>query len=136
MKLIIDTNVIISALIKKGFTRDFIFKKADSFEFITPAYIFGEINKYKQYIIEKSNINEKELYLLLDALFEYIKIINPIFYSDYLTKAKRLISHINDVPFLACAIALKIPIWSDDKHLQEQKIIKVLTTKDIIHSKF
>ncbi len=37
----------------------------------------------------------------------------------------------NDVVFIAAALALNCPIWSDDKHFKKQKEIKIFTTKEI-----
>lgn len=132
MKIVIDTNILISAIVKNGFTRDFIINKGPNFEFLTPAYIVSEVNKHKKEIIKKANIDEEQFYFILKIIFKYINVINPIFYSDYLFKAKELIEHTNDVPFLACALALDCPIWSNDKHFQKQNIVKVLTTGDML----
>ena len=136
MKLVVDTNVVISALVKNGFLRDFIINKNSSFELITPAYIFSEINKYKDYICKKADINEKQFYFLLVTIFKYIQVINPIYYNSYLNEADKIIGHIHktDVPFIAVALSLNCPVWSDDKHFKKQKRVKVLTTKDMLKS--
>ena len=129
-KIILDTNIIISALIKSGITREIILK--DSFEFLTPAYTLTEIYKYKKLICGKSKISFKEFDELINKLFKYIQVLNHPSYFSYLKKASRLIDDIKDIPFIAGALALNCPIWSDDKHFQKQKEIKVFTTKEII----
>jgi predicted nucleic acid-binding protein len=133
MKLVLDTNIIISALVKDGFTRDFLINQSQDLEFCTPAHTLTEIIKYKEEICRKSKMNERGFYTLLEILFKYIRIINPVFYYNYLKKAKVLIEHSSDAPFLACAIALDCSVWSDDKHFQKQKIVKILTTKDMVN---
>ncbi len=130
MEVVIDTNVIISALIKSGKTREIISKSY--FDFITPAYTLSEINKHKDEIFKKAKISQEEFNELLDRLFRHIRILNPKAYSSYLDKANELIKDADDVPFLACALYLNCPIWSDDKHFQKQKAVKVLKTSEFI----
>jgi len=131
MRLVLDTNILISALIRNGFARDFIITKSFEYEFLTPAYTLSEINKYNQYILKKAEITHEQYDFLLDTLFNLIKIINPLTYSKHLKEADKLIEHKTDVPFLACAIFFNCPIWSDDKHFQKQNKVKVFTTKEM-----
>ena len=133
MKIVIDTNILISALLKEGLTRDFILIKGLGFEFLTPAYTLREINKYKEEICSKAKLSEEDFFILLEKIMNYIKIINPLFYDAYLAEAANLIKHASDTPFLALSLALNCPIWSDDKHFKKQGRIKILTTKDILN---
>ena len=130
MRLVVDTNVLISAIIKKGETRRILFDF--SFEFVTPAYSISEIHKYKDEICQKAGINNLEFERSLEILFRYVKIINPEFYSSYLEEASSLIKDSKDVPFLACAFALQCGIWSNDRGFREQNKVKVWITKDLI----
>ena len=136
MKLVLDTNVIISALVKKGIIREFILKNI-LFEFITPAYTLGEINKHKSEICNKGDITEQEFYQLLDLLFRYIMIINPSIYSANISEAAGIIGNIDkeDIPFIAVALTFNCPVWTDDKHFKMQDRVKILTTKDILNLK-
>lgn len=58
MKLIIDSNVLISALIKDSTTRKILTKFGLIFYY--PEISLGEIEKYKSLILEKSNLTEEE----------------------------------------------------------------------------
>ena len=49
MKLVLDSNIIFSALIKKSKTRDIIL--SDFFELYAPEYIFTEIIKHKELLL-------------------------------------------------------------------------------------
>lgn len=49
MKLVLDSNIIFSALIKKSITRDIII--SDLFELYAPEYIFNEITKHKELLL-------------------------------------------------------------------------------------
>jgi len=131
MKLVLDTNILISALVKKGFAREFIFTRGFGFELFSPAYTLSEINKYKEHICQKANITQEQFYFLLETLFSYVKIINPFHYSSHMKESERLIKDKDDAPFLALAIAFNCPIWSDDKHFKKQIKVKIYNTKEI-----
>ena len=130
MRFVLDTNIILSALIKDSLTRKII--KNLEFEFFVPSYSLSEIKKYKKYACEKARITEKQFDVLLKNLFESIEIVPIHFYEKQLEVSKKLIDDVKDVPFLACAIALKSDIWSDDKDFQKQKKVKIFTTSDFI----
>jgi predicted nucleic acid-binding protein len=130
MKFVVDTNVILSSLIKDSLTRKII--KNIEFEFYAPSFSLSEINKYKKYVCEKASITEKQFDILLKNLFENIEIVPIAFYEKYIKTSKKLIEDVKDVPFLACAIALKADIWSDDKGFKKQKETGIFTTQEFI----
>ncbi len=129
--LIIDTNVMISALIKNGLTREIL--TDFNMNFIFPEQGLGEIYFYKSEIIRKAKINERKFDVLLLRLLKYIRLIPTEIFVDFREEADKIMSKIDrdDVVFIACALAFNCSIWSDDKHFQKQKEIKVFTTKDI-----
>ena len=130
MKLVVDTNVLISAIIKIGKTRQILFDF--KFDFFTPAYTLTELNKHKNEICNKAGINEFEFSYFSDILFKYVKIIHPDFYSSFFEEASVLIKDVKDVPFLACAMALECGIWSNDKGFKKQTNVNIFTTKELI----
>tara|TARA_Y100000310_G_C20702951_1_gene831790 strand:- start:9118 stop:9522 length:405 start_codon:yes stop_codon:yes gene_type:complete len=131
MKLVVDTNRIIAALIKNGISRKILFNK--DFVFVTPDYSIIETRKYADLIKKKAKITSEEFEILLSILFERIETIPKLEYEKFLEKCKPLISDVADVPFLAVASALKTDgIWSDDAHFEEQNNIKVYKTKDMV----
>lgn len=131
MKLVIDTNRIIAALLKDSSCRLIILKP--EFEFVSPDYTLTEINKYKELILEKSKLSEDKLKLVMNILFEKIEIIPKEEYERYLIKASKLISDKKDVAFLALAIARTTNgIWTDDKAFKEQQIVKIYSTSELM----
>ena len=42
--------------------------------FLFPEFEFEELDKYKEEILEKSKMNEKEFYVLLLRLLKYVRI--------------------------------------------------------------
>ena len=70
MKMVVDTNIILSALIKDSTTRKIIVKS--EWDFYYPAMSFHEIRKYKELVLKKSNLNKEEYRKLLNYLLEQV----------------------------------------------------------------
>jgi len=132
MKIVVDTNRIIAALIKNGMSRKILFSK--NFEFVTPDHSLSEIHKYEEVIKKKAHITHEEFEILLSIIFERIEIIPKLDYEKFLGECGSLISDVGDILFLAVATALKTDgVWSDDTHFDEQDKIKVFKTKNMIN---
>jgi len=131
MRLVIDTNMIIAALIKDSKAREIIMNK--DIEFISPDFVIEETYKYEDYICEKSGLTKEEFELLLSLIFEKIKIIPVSEYETFMEEAKRIMKDMKDVPYLACALSLKCDgIWTNDKDFNKQNKIKIWYTEDLI----
>ena len=73
MKIILDVNVILSALIRDSTTRKIILNS--QFDFYFPEPSLHKIRKYKSYILEKSGLTEEEYNKIMATLFKYIKLV-------------------------------------------------------------
>ena len=102
---------------------------------LVPEVHFQEIEEHKEELLEKSELSEEEFDILLMKLSNYFTIVKSETVLSYLKEAENLVGSIDrdDVPIIATALAHDIcPIWSDDKHFQQQKKIKVWKTEEII----
>jgi len=131
MKLVIDTNRIIASLIKNGLSRKILF--SDLFEFYTPDYSLIEIHNHIDEIRKKTNNSPEEIEILISMLFENFEIIPELNYMLNLDKAKKLISDIDDVSFIAVSLLINADgIWSDDSDFKTNSQIKIFRTKDLM----
>ena len=132
MFIVLDSNILISAIIKNSVTRGIILSSNN--KFLLPEYSFIEIKKHEEEILYKSKISKQEFILLMKKLMTYIKIVRTEEIIRYREKAKEIIGKIDedDILFIACALAFKCPIWNDDKHFKLQNTIKVYNTKELI----
>ncbi len=132
MRIVIDANMVIAALVKDSKSREIIANR--NFEFISPDFLLGEIRKHESYICEKSRLSKEELGLLVSLLLEHIKIIAASEYEESINTAKEIMKEdIKDVPYVACYMALKCDgIWTNDTDYDNKNQIKVLKTKDLI----
>lgn len=131
MKIVVDTNRVIAALVKDSTTRSILFD--GNFEFITSDYTISEIHEHRDELKAKTNLNDEEFDILLALVFEHITIVPESEYKGFVNECKIDISDSDDVPILATAIATKADgIWAHDPHFNEQKRAKVFTNKDLL----
>ena len=130
MELIIDANILFSALIKNSLTINFLFKK--DLILFSPDFMIDEFTKYKKFLAGKSSRNEEEFIQIQHMLKDVITIIPKEEYSNFIETAKKISPDIDDVMYFASALKLNCGIWSNDKKLKEQDKIKIYSTKDLL----
>ena len=132
MKIVIDTNILLSALIKDSTTRKIIVESG--LDFYYPELSFHEVRKYKNLVLDKSKMTGKEYTKLLNLLLDKISLVSEEQTLDNLKEAKVLLAEVDpdDVVFLATALCLKnSAIWSDDVHFERQNRVKIFKTKSM-----
>jgi len=120
-KVIVDTNILFSALLGKGKKlRDVILTEKDV-AFYSCKFVFVELFKYKDAIQEKSSLEEDEILELLYSLLKRIKIFDEDSVTDEsLQRAFALCEQIDekDTPFVSTTIELGGLLWTNDKELK------------------
>ncbi|MDZ7688388.1 MAG: PIN domain-containing protein [Halobacteriales archaeon] len=133
MKLVCDTNVVFSALIAGGKTRELIL--SDETNLYAPEFFFTELDNNRHEIGEKSKLSEGQLNLLLSILFKDTEVVPREDFENEMEQASRLISDIDpdDVPFVALALHLDVDIWTDDTDFEEQDEVTVWKTHELVN---
>lgn len=134
MNLIVDTNIIIAALIKNSASRKLITHSEHNL--MTVNFSEKETAKYKQLILRKAKITEQEYDTILENLKSKIVIIDDNLVKTKMNEAKIIMDKIDpgDTPFIAAALATNSAIWSDDKHFVKPSKIKIYTTKYLLEN--
>jgi predicted nucleic acid-binding protein len=134
MKLVIDANVVISALIADSKTRELIVTLEP--DLLTPAFVHDEIENYEDLIVEKSGMKPARVAQFVDLLFQYIDVVPASEFYPAIEKADEAIGDTDpdDVLYLACAIACNAAIWSDDSDFDEQDQVEMYSTSDVVDS--
>lgn len=132
MKLIVNTNRIIAAIIKDSYSRKILLSLPAELIMINLSH--QEIEKHRSEIIKKSDLTDNELDYLLLKFKEKLILLDDEIIQKYMLEAKEIMEKIdtNDVPFIAAALATDSDIWSDDLHFQRQKKIKIWKKKDLV----
>jgi predicted nucleic acid-binding protein len=129
MKIVIDANVLFAVLIKEGTTAASLFDKRIIPH--TPRLIWQEFLAHRHSIISKTHrtLQEMEEYL---ALLRQRIIVDPDeTLLPFLQTAYAISPDPDDAPYVALALALSIPLWSNDTALKRVPGITVLTTANI-----
>jgi len=119
--LVIDTNLVFSALIPKASQiRDILFES--NINFYSPNILISEIFKHKDKLLKSSKLTESEFDIYFNGIIERIKFIPTAFIGlDSRQKAYNLCFDVDikDTPFVGLSIDLAIPFWTGDKKLKE-----------------
>jgi putative PIN family toxin of toxin-antitoxin system len=119
MNLVIDTNIIFSALLKSHSQELEIIQSTD-IEVFVPKFLIIEIFKHKEKIIRISKLNEEEILESLYLILKYCTIFNEEDISEEIKiTAFKYVEDIDlkDFIFVATALTLNAYLWSGDKKL-------------------
>ncbi|MBX0297957.1 PIN domain-containing protein [Haloarcula nitratireducens] len=132
MKLVIDVNVVISALLADSKTRELIVTLNP--DLLTPAFVHDEIETYEDLIVEKSGMEPNRVTQFLELLFQYIEVVPADEFYPAIERAEAELGDTDpdDVLYLACALASDAAIWSDDADFDEQALVETYSTSDVI----
>ncbi len=140
MKIVVDTNIIFSALLNSNNTiGDLIFNSNKIFEFYSCSYMRFEIQKHWEKLKKISGLSEQDLQTSYNLVLSKLKFINediiPVeiwLSSEKITKK----FDIDDTDFVALTQFLKATLWTGDKVLYSGlkigKFKKVLNTSEMV----
>lgn len=138
MRLVIDTNILITAFWKSAVFYEII--KVANPQLISPAFAIEEIISHKEEICKKARINNEEFENTLRNLHKLCTVVPLIEYASQLPAAALLFEKnhpqyhelLDDIDFLALALHVNTPLWTNDRLLALQTKVDILTTKQMI----
>ncbi len=132
MRLVIDANILFAALLKDATTRELLLE--DDMEFFAPEYLLSEVNSILKYprVRKRIPLNEKDLSELKSAILSRIIFIPEEAFIPFIKRSIGLVTHIEYAPYIALSLTLKIPLWSNDSALKEQRKVIIYTTSELI----
>lgn len=134
MKIVLDSNVLLAALLKDALVRFIIL--TSGMDFYSPKYCLQEIKKHEPEFLVRTGLNQKELNSVLCYILKKVKLVEESTLELHIKEAKKIIGAVDpkDVAFIAAAIAVNADgIWSFDRHFERQNRFKVFTTQEIIN---
>jgi len=131
MELIIDANILMSALIStEGKTYDLIFN--DRIQLFSVDKLFNELEKHKTEILAKSKLSKYDFDLFLSLISSRIEFIPYSELEKFIPEAEKISPDLNDTEYFALALKLNCAIWTNDKKLKTQNKIKIYSTEDLL----
>ena len=141
MKVVVDTNILISALIDpEGKLADILLQTHTELELYSCYFLYIEILKHKNKLVKLSGLPESELLELIYHILKKIRFINEEQIPDQIwRKAFEMTQDIDekDTPFVALTLYLKSFLWTGDKilikGLKERFFDNVLTSQELLN---
>ena len=133
MNIVVDTNIVLSAVLKDGITRRTILSSPHTL--LLPVIALTEIENHKYDLLERYGLDGSIFQKTIELLIEKMTLVRAEKYNHQGHNASEILSSIDpdDVPFIACALAFPGSIiWSEDKRLKRQITVPVLNTEEIL----
>lgn len=140
MKIVVDTNVVFSAILNsQNWIGQILLHSDKTVKFYSPRYLQIEIHNHFQRIKKITKLNDSEVHELIETLYTKIHFISDEFIpkgnlviADELTKDVDF----DDVLFVALSLHLNCKLWTGDKVLMKALINKgfkrFITTQELI----
>ena len=131
MKLIVNANILFSALIKNGATRELMLN--DRLILYAPEFVFEEFLNHLNELEQKTQTETYKLQDIAQMLITEsdLKIVSLKEIKSYKEKARKISPDPNDVLYFATALKMNCGIWSNDKRLKNQDNVEVYATHDL-----
>jgi predicted nucleic acid-binding protein len=131
--LVVDANIIISALLRDSTTRRLLLAERGP-RLAVPEYLAAELAAHAGELAERLHTNELEITKTFNELVAAakIEISRKEDYSEFLSVAVGFSPDPKDAPYFALALKLGCPLWSQDSALKKQAKIRVYTTKELL----
>ena len=132
MELVVDANILFSALIKSGITRELMVN--DEFLLYAPEYLINEFFEHIEELRKKTHADTFKLQNEVQKLIylSRLKIIPIREINPYVKTAKIISSDPEDILYFATALRMNCALWSNDKELKNQNQVTVYSTSDLI----
>ena len=123
MKIVVDTNIVFSAIISpNGKISDLILNSDGFYSFVAPDFIIEELDRHRSKLLYISKLQEEELDFLRVSIFSRLEFYSlGQIESDYWEKAFELTSKVDefDTPFVALSLKLDSKLWTGDLKLKK-----------------
>lgn len=118
-----DANILFAALLRTGITNILLLR--DDLQLYAPVSLLKETDKYMAMIRQRTSLSDTELQRFSKLLRRTITFMEVN--SEGFTAPDPA-----DADYLCLAENLGIPLWSNDRLLKEQNLVRVITTAELL----
>ena len=130
MKLVLDSNVLMSMLIKPGRPLNLLF--LEGLSIFSPESLWEELARNKIEIMHKSQLSSDDFEGLLQVIKKSVVTLSEDILALFSAKAEHICPDPDDTVFFAAALYLNCALWSNEKRLKHQDVIKVYSTHELM----
>lgn len=127
MRLVIDANILFSALLRDSGTRKIIVDR--SLDFFAPRFLLEELLKYAPELRKKSRLDQTRFTEITTRLVARVSFVSNEELEPFLPAAAHLVNDTKDIAYAACALAANADVWSQDRHFSNSRIRVWRTTE-------
>lgn len=141
MKIVVDTNIIFSAILNpESKIGQIILNGSKYFTFISADQLKIEIDNHESKILNISGLNKLDYLRLLDLILKKIQFVHHLLINDInYQKANELTQKVDpdDLLFVGLAMQFNCKLWTGDKKLikglEIEGFTQILTTEQLFH---
>ena len=130
MKLVVDMNVLFSFFRKYSTTRKLLTNSR--LKLYSPVYALDELKEHVDELMSKAKIDIGVFELYKTILKWFVEFVNVSEFKRFKEEAESIAADPDDTQYLALALMLSCPIWSNDKELKKQDSVKVISTSELL----
>ena len=133
MELVVDTNVVIAGFLRSATTRELLLDARLILH--APEYLLTEAERVlsaPRLRRRLGSLSAQDVRVLLSQLTSRMRIAPTSTFRLKLPDAKTLVPDPEDASFIALALHLQLPLWSNDAPLRAQRAVRVYTTDDVL----
>lgn len=134
MELVVDTNVVVAGFLRAALTRELLLD--ERLTLWAPEYLLMEAERVlltPRLRRRLGSLSLQDIRLVLMQLTACMRIVPINVFGAKLPEAKTLVADREDAPFIALALHLQVPLWSNDAPLRMQSVVRVHTTEDVLN---
>jgi predicted nucleic acid-binding protein len=133
LELVVDTNVLLAALLKEAVSRELLLDSR--LRLFAPEHLVFETQKHLTASAElrkRIRLTPKDLEGLFFLLTENIETVAEQEFASRMPEALEIAPHREDAPYIALGLSLNISIWSNDQGMGLQDKVRIYSTKELI----
>ena len=133
MELVLDANILVAGFLRAATTRELLLD--ERLILWAPDYSLTEAEQVliaPRFRRRLGSVSAAEVRALLTQLTARVRVQPTSTYQQQLADAQRLAPHAEDTPYLALAMRLRLPLWSNDAALNTQNAVPVYTTQELL----
>ena len=133
MELVVDTNVVVAGFLRSTTTRELLLDQR--LVLWAPEYLLTEAERVlltPRLRRRLGSLSPPDVRVVLSQLTSRIQILPTSAFRLKLPDAKALVADPEDASFIALALHLQLPLWSNDAPLRAQRVVHVYTTEDVL----
>lgn len=131
MRLVVDTNVLFAAALRDALTRRLVLQGQHRL-YVPPATL-EEMDRHWPELVERAGTPEDLGRAVVRRLLARLTLVPAEALRATLPAARAAVADIDpdDAPFVAAALAVGCDLWSNDKPLRRQRVVRVWSTGEL-----